>query len=74
MALSQVAVGALVGILAALLLDYYLPVFATDGWKGNIPGVVPAAAAFMVVVGLLAAVGPARRSLRVEPTEALRDG
>jgi ABC-type antimicrobial peptide transport system permease subunit len=33
---------------------------------------VPATAAFMLVVGLLAAAGPARRGLRVDPTEALR--
>ena len=31
---------------------------------------VPGVAAFMIVVGLLAAAGPARRGLRVEPTEA----
>ena len=35
---------------------------------------LPAAAAFMIVIGLLAAAGPARRGLRVEPTEALRGG
>jgi len=28
----------------------------------------------MMVVGVLAAAGPARRGLRIEPTEALRDG
>ena len=28
----------------------------------------------LIVVALLAAVGPARRGLRVDPTEALRDG
>jgi hypothetical protein len=33
---------------------------------------VPATAAFMLVVDLLAAAGPARRGLRVRPTEALR--
>lgn len=32
----------------------------------------PATALFMVVVGLLAAGGPARRGLRVQPTDALR--
>ena len=36
--------------------------------------VVPMTAVFMIVVGLLAAAGPARRGLRVDPTEALRDG
>jgi ABC-type antimicrobial peptide transport system permease subunit len=33
---------------------------------------VPGTGVFMLVVGLLAAAGPARRGLRVEPTEALR--
>jgi ABC-type antimicrobial peptide transport system permease subunit len=33
---------------------------------------VPGTAAFMLAVGLLAAAGPARRGLRVQPTEALR--
>jgi ABC-type antimicrobial peptide transport system permease subunit len=33
---------------------------------------VPATAAFMLLVGLIAAAGPARRGLRVQPTEALR--
>lgn len=33
---------------------------------------VPRTAAFMLAVGLIAAAGPARRGLRVQPTEALR--
>ena len=33
---------------------------------------VPAIAVIMIVVGLLASIGPARRGLRVQPTEALR--
>jgi ABC-type antimicrobial peptide transport system permease subunit len=37
-----------------------------------IPGILPAAAAFMLLVGVLAAFGPARRGLRVDPPEALR--
>jgi ABC-type antimicrobial peptide transport system permease subunit len=31
-----------------------------------------AVAAFMAIVGLIAALGPARRALRIQPTEALR--
>ena len=69
-ALGQVAAGFVVGILLALLVDYYLPIEAAGG--RNVPGVIPGAAAFMIVVGLLAALGPARRGLRVDPTEALR--
>ena len=71
-ALGQVAVGAAVGVLLALFLGAYLPIEAIGGW--HVPGAIPAAAGIMVVIGLLAAVGPARRGLRVDPTEALRDG
>jgi ABC-type lipoprotein release transport system permease subunit len=34
---------------------------------------VPAVALLMVVIGLLAALGPARRGLAIQPTEALRE-
>jgi ABC-type antimicrobial peptide transport system permease subunit len=34
--------------------------------------VTPAIALVMVVVGMVAAYGPIRRSLRIQPTEALR--
>ena len=71
-ALGQVAVGALGGVLVALLIGYYLPVEQMGGW--DVPGILPGAAALMIVVGLLAVVGPALRALRVDPTEALRDG
>jgi ABC-type antimicrobial peptide transport system permease subunit len=40
----------------------------------NIPGILPACAALMIAVGLLAAAGPARRAIRINPTDALRDG
>ena len=74
-ALGQVATGAVGGVLAALVLDYYLPIEVMEELGGrNVPGVVPMAAALMVGVGALAAAGPARRGLRIEPTEALRDG
>ncbi|MEM7356475.1 MAG: ABC transporter permease [Acidobacteriota bacterium] len=71
-ALRQLAVGATGGVLVALLFDYYLPVEMVGGWE--IPGVIPAATALMVLIGLLATAGPALRGFRVEPTEALRDG
>lgn len=35
--------------------------------------VLPSVVAVMLAVGLLAALGPARRGLAVQPTEALRD-
>ena len=37
------------------------------------PVLLPVMSLLMVAVGLLASIGPARRGLRVHPTEALRD-
>jgi ABC-type lipoprotein release transport system permease subunit len=34
---------------------------------------LPGVATLMLIVGLLAALGPARRGLAVQPTEALRE-
>jgi ABC-type lipoprotein release transport system permease subunit len=47
---------------------------ATEGelMGGERSLLLPAVSVFMVVVGLLAAFGPARRALSVQPTEALR--
>jgi ABC-type antimicrobial peptide transport system permease subunit len=47
-----------------------VPIEQIGGWP--IPGILPGAAAFMVLFGALAALGPARRGLRIDPTEALR--
>jgi len=41
--------------------------------EGNAVIMLPLVAALMMVVGLLAALGPARRGLAIEPTEALRE-
>ena len=41
--------------------------------RGNAAVVLPVVALVMMAVGFLAALGPARRSLRIEPTEALRE-
>jgi len=71
-ALIQVTVGAGAGTLAAALLSSYLPIEEMGGW--NVPGILPGATTLMIVVGVLAAIGPARRGLRIEPTEALREG
>ncbi len=71
-ALGQVLAGALVGILVAFLVGHYFPIRFIGGW--NVPGVVPAAAVFMILVGLLATAEPARRGLRVDPIEELRQG
>lgn len=69
-ALRQLAIGAALGITVAGLLDA-----ATTGelLSGKRAVLLPGVAAFMMIVGLLAALGPARKGLRVHPTEALRE-
>ena len=71
-AAGQVAIGALAGVAVALLLDHYLPIEEIGGW--NVPGVIPATVGFMLLVAIVAAAGPARRALRVEPIAELREG
>jgi ABC-type lipoprotein release transport system permease subunit len=41
--------------------------------RGNAAFVLPGVTLLIVVIGFLAAQGPTRRSLRIEPTEALRE-
>jgi hypothetical protein len=41
--------------------------------EGNAIVVLPILAFFMMAVGFVAALGPGRRGLRIEPTEALRE-
>jgi hypothetical protein len=69
-ALRQLALGVALGSTVAVVLDR-----ASDGeiMGGRAVALVPIVAATMIVVGLLAALGPARRGLRVQPTEALRE-
>jgi ABC-type antimicrobial peptide transport system permease subunit len=71
-ALWQIAGGVVVGVTAALVLHRRLNIEVEGGW--HIPGILPAAAIFIMAIGLLSAAGPARRAVRVHPTEALRDG
>lgn len=68
-ALGQLTIGVAIGVLVAALLP--LPMGNTPMlWKGVV--LLLAVAVFMIMVGLLAAVGPARRGLRIQPTEALK--
>jgi predicted permease len=71
-ALWQIAAGVAVGAGVALFLHSRLNIEVEGGW--HIPGILPAAAIFIIAIGLLSAAGPARRAIRVDPTEALRDG
>jgi ABC-type antimicrobial peptide transport system permease subunit len=68
-ALGQLAVGVALGMASGALLDK-----ASGGdLMGSNAVILPLVALFMMAVGFLAALGPARRSLRIEPTEALRE-
>jgi putative ABC transport system permease protein len=69
-ALWQIGSGSTAGILGAYLVGRYVPIEQVGGL--SIPGILPGAAAFMLLVGVLASLGPARRGLRIDPTEALR--
>lgn len=71
-AIWQVAAGVAVGAAVALFLHENMNIEAEGGW--HIPGILPVAALFVLAVALLSAAGPARRAVRVDPTEALRDG
>jgi predicted permease len=70
-ALRQIVVGAALGVAVAVLIESKLPVDSMGGIE--IPGVLPLGALFMVLVAFLATLGPARRVLRLDPNEALRD-
>jgi hypothetical protein len=60
-AAAQLGAGVLGGVVIAAA-------FVMDGLV-----ILPGVAALMIIVGLLAALGPARRGLAVQPTEALRE-
>jgi predicted permease len=67
----QIGAGSAAGMFAAWLTGRYVPVEQIGGLP--IPGSLPGAAAFMLLIGVLASLGPARRGLRIDPTEALRN-
>jgi hypothetical protein len=69
-ALWQIVAGSAAGMLAAYLAGRYVPIEQIGGLP--IPGILPGAAAFMLLVGVLASLGPVRRGVRIDPTEALR--
>ncbi len=69
-AFLQLAAGAALGAALGITLE------KASGdvlMRGNAAVVVPVVSFVIMVVGFLAALGPARRSLRIEPTEALRE-
>lgn len=69
-ALLQLSSGAGLGALLAIWLDRASQGEAMSGY-GTIA--IPGVAVAILVVGFLAALGPTRRSLQIQPTEALRE-
>jgi putative ABC transport system permease protein len=69
-ALAQLGVGAALG----LVLAYVLHRAMGRDFAGPYAAVIlPVVALFMMAVGVLAALGPARRGLRIQPTAALKE-
>lgn len=66
---GQIGTGIGVGV---LLLGFVGHMMVSEGLSGRDIVSLLAVAAFMMGVGLLATVGPARRVLRIQPTEALK--
>ena len=66
---AQIGAGVAAGLTIAGILEWVTP-------GGNVGGhaliLFPTVSAVMFAVGLLAAAGPARRGLAIEPTESLR--
>ena len=67
-AAAQLGTGILAGLVLAAAFEWRT---GEMGDRGLL--LVPAVAALMLTVGLLAALGPARRGLAVQPSEALRE-
>jgi predicted permease len=65
----QVGTGVVLGLLGAMMIA---PLSDDEVLAQRLAIVTPAIALIMVVVGVVAAYGPARRSLRIQPTEAVR--
>jgi ABC-type antimicrobial peptide transport system permease subunit len=66
---AQIGAGVAAGLALAGIFEWVTP---GGNVGGNASILFPTVAAVMSAVGLLAAAGPARRGLAIEPTEALR--
>jgi ABC-type antimicrobial peptide transport system permease subunit len=69
-AATQLGAGVALGLTVAAALDWLAEGAFTGG---NMLVLAPSVVAVMTVVGMAAAVAPARRGLAVQPTEALRE-
>ena len=69
-AFAQLAAGAVIGVVAAFFLEQ---LSEGDMLEGHAAVMLPIVSACVMLAGLLAALGPARRGLRIHPNEALRE-
>jgi ABC-type antimicrobial peptide transport system permease subunit len=76
---AQLGAGVAIGLILALAIDRATGGMVmgqasadTAGLRGAL-ALIPIVAAILMAVGLLAALGPARRGLAVQPSEALRE-
>jgi predicted permease len=69
-AFAQLGIGAAVGMIGAFALEEMLE---GEMFQGRGAIILPAVAIVMTTVGVLAAIGPARQGLSIQPTEALRE-
>jgi ABC-type antimicrobial peptide transport system permease subunit len=67
---AQICAGIVFGLIGTLALER---ITAKGAVRDGNPFALLLVAALMTAVGLLAAIGPARRGLAVQPTEALRE-
>jgi predicted permease len=69
-AFGQLGVGAAIGLVGAFGVEQVLEGELFHG-QGTL--ILPVVALVMIIVGVLAAIGPARQGLRIQPIEALRE-
>ena len=67
---AQLGAGAMLGMMVAVGVEH---LSGGEMLNGNTRIILPLVAVGMTLIGLCAAMGPARRGLRIQPTEALRE-
>jgi putative ABC transport system permease protein len=68
--LAQLGAGAVLGLIAAVGLEQILEGDMMRNYRGML---LPIVVVLVITIGVLAAIGPARQGLRIQPVEALRE-
>ena len=68
--LAQLGAGAVLGLIAAVGLEQILEGDMVRNYRAML---LPIVILLMMTIGVIAAIGPARQGLRIQPIEALRD-